>query len=649
MKSFGTSRPWPPDLGAELRQLFSDLKSRHFRGDRLDRHPDLKTMLDELDVWLADTRDYQQWPRKNEWQSLIDDLEAAAATRGAHLIAANPSIDSLAAALHPELGRDPKARRACLHPSASARIELATTIAAVAAFDDLVDALRFPQTSDTQVAARMRALAATFRCADRALVNIASQLSGVFANSALDVALARHALEGTDLPTQWPEPDDDAGLTVQERLDLARQLIARPTPPGHHVVWITYGNARFDPWRFEMGPVTFFDGPAMLGCFHVVREDPAVGHSAGLAVDGRPFGLPPEFLHPERGESLRDKRDWPNEEHWVAARIDLGHERYSDPIRVARDQADALVNLAAFHNGRTGWRPLQGHLHIVDDVLRSSSGPFKDPVNHDNWIALDHTDEALHDLHDDLEPHLPVDDPALHELINAAAVLNTAAASDDSAGLLQSARIIELIATRCDVGWHAFLTDYLATQWAQADIHDDIYRSVADLNNDYELREHFPELDALYDRLISDDPDHPGAVTTHRDIALDSLPGLAGKLPDHDRRSRTVRTIHHHTQTTAAIAVRVDELVDEYGRLVRRLLRCRNSLAHGGPINVETVAPVGRFVRSQARAATAVALWGAYSGQDVKDALDDYRDRKQRWRDDILTANTTTDAAFEPS
>ncbi len=61
MKSFGTSRPWPPDLGAELRQLFSDLKSRHFRGDRLDRHPDLKTMLDELDVWLADTRDYQQW------------------------------------------------------------------------------------------------------------------------------------------------------------------------------------------------------------------------------------------------------------------------------------------------------------------------------------------------------------------------------------------------------------------------------------------------------------------------------------------------------------------------------------------------------------------------------------------------------------
>lgn len=110
-----------------------------------------------------------------------------------------------------------------------------------------------------------------------------------------------------------------------------------------------------------------------------------------------------------------------------------------------------------------------------------------------------------------------------------------------------------------------------------------------------------------------------------------------------------MRTIHHHTQTTAAIAAWVDDLVDEYGRLVRRLLRCRNSLAHGGPINVETVATVARFVRSQARAATAVALWGAYSGQDVKDALDDYRDRKQRWRDDILTANTVMEAAFELS
>lgn len=355
----------------------------------------------------------------------------------------------------------------------------------------------------------MQALAATFRCADRALVNVASQLAGVFDNSALDVALAHHDLEGSDLPTEWPDPDEDAGLSVQERLDLARQLIARSTPPGHHVVWITYGNARFEPWRFEMGPVTFYDGPAMLGCFHHMREDPAAGRSAGLAVDGRPFGLPPEFLHPERGESLRDKRDWPNEEHWVAARIDLGRERYSDPIRAAPDEADALVHLAAFHNGRTGWRPFQGHLHIVDDVLRSSSGPFEDPGNRDNCIALDHTDEALHDLHDDLEPHLPVDDPALHELINAAAVLNTAASSDDSAGLLQSVRIIELIATRCDIGWQTFLTDYLATRWAQAEIHDDIYQSVADLNNDYELREHFPELDAIYGRLVSDDRSRP--------------------------------------------------------------------------------------------------------------------------------------------
>jgi hypothetical protein len=138
-------------------------------------------------------------------------------------------------------------------------------------------------------------------------------------------------------------------------------------------------------------------------------------------------------------------------------------------------------------------------------------------------------------------------------------------------------------------------------------------------------------------------------VITRRDIALDSLAGLAGKLPDHDRRSRKLRTIHQRTETTAAIAAWVDDLVDEYGRLVRRLLRCRNSLAHGGPINVETVTTVARFAHSQARAATAVALWGAYSGQNVRDALDEYRDRKQRWRDDILTANTIMQAAFEPS
>jgi hypothetical protein len=316
------------------------------------------------------------------------------------------------------------------------------------------------------------------------------------------------------------------------------------------VVWITYGNARFDPWRFEMGPVTFYDGPAMLGCFDFMREDPDAGYSSGLAVDGRPFGLPPEFLHPERGRFLRDKQGWPNEEHWVAVRIDLGHQHSSDPVRVARDQAHALVNLAAFHVGHTGWRSFDGHLHIVDDVLRSGSGPFEDPVSHENWIALDHTDEALHDLHNELEPHLPVDDPALHELINAVTVLNTASAHDDSAGLLETVRIIELVATRCDVDWQAFVTDYLAIRWAQAEMHDDIYRSVADLNNEYELREHFPELDALYAQLISNGPGHPRRVITRRDIALDSLPGLAGKLPEHDRQSRTVRTIYHYTQTS---------------------------------------------------------------------------------------------------
>lgn len=649
MKSFGTARPWPPDLGAELRQLFSNLGSRHFRGDRLGSHPDLATMLDELGMWLADTRDHQQWTRKSEWKSLIDDVEAVAATRGGHLTSASASVDSLAAALHPELGRDQEARRDCLHLLASARVELGTTAAATAAFDDVVDSLRSPQTSDTQVAARMQALVATFRCADRALVNIALHLAGVFDNSAFDVALARHDVEGTDLPTERPHPNEDAGLTVPERLDMARQLIALSTPPGHHVVWITYGNARFDPWRFEMGPVTFYDGPAMLGCFHDMREDPVAGKSAGLAVDGRPFGLPPEFLHPGRGEYLRDKRDWPSEEHWVAARIDLGHERYSDPIRVAREQADALVNLAAFHNGHTSWRPLQGHLHIVDDALRSSSGPFEDPANIDNWIALDRTDEALHDLRDELEPHLPVDNHALRELINAAAVLNSATVSDDSAGLLQSVRIIELFATRCNIGWQTFLTEYLATRWAQAKIHDDIYGSVADVSTDLTVREHFPELEALHGQLIVDDPGRRGGVITRRGIALDSLPGLAGQLPDHHQGSRRVRTIHRRTLTSAAIAGWVDELADEYGRLVRRLLRCRNSLAHGGPINVETVATVARFARSQARAATAVGLWGAYSGQDVKDALDDFRDRKQRWRDDILTSTTVLEAAFEPS
>lgn len=605
-------------------------------------------MLDELDVWFIDTRNYERRLRKSEWQSLINDFQTAAATRGARLTAASPSTDRLITALHPKLGRDWDARQACLHTSAAARRELGSTRATTAAFDDLVESLESPETSQSEVMARLQAFSVTFRCADRALVNFASQLAGVSDNSAVDVALVRHDLEGTDLPTEWPAPDEGAGLSIPERLDLARQLIAQPTPNGHHVIWITYGNARFDPWRFEMGPVTFYDGPAMLSCFNEMREDPLAGHAGNLAVDGRPYGLPPEIVNPESGYYLRQDLRWPRDAHWVAARIDLGGENYSDPVQVARDQADALVSLAAFHHGRSVWKPLQGHLHIVDGVFWSGSGPFENPADRGQSIAPDHTAEALRDLREDLKPHLPVDDPALRELINAATVINTAAIRNDSTELVQSVRTIEFIATHCDIEWQTFLTSYLATGWAQSELHHDIYRSAANLSNDLTLRRHFPELGDLHSRILRSDPTRSRGVIARFDIALAALPELAGKLPHHDQYSRTVRTTHRHTESTEAVNGCITDLIDEFGRLVLRLLRCRNSLTHGGPINVETVSTIAPFARNQASTAIAIALSGALSGQAVNVALSDYRDRKEHWRIAALTAPTPMEAIFEP-
>lgn len=647
MKSFGTPRPWPPGPADELRRLFSKVQTSRLR-DRVDEQPDLKIVLDELDAWLGDTRDYHQRQRKIEWQSLSDDLWGAAETRGPCLRAVSTSIDSLTASLHASIGKDVQARQSCLRQSAIARAALGTTEAEVASFDDLIAAVMSPQTSSIQVDERMQALGAVLQLGGRALGNIASQLAGIFDNCAWDVTIVRHELAGLDLPTDLPAHDEDAGLTLDERVDLARQLIAHPTPAGHHVIWFAFDNARFDPWRYEVGSVTFFDGPALLGCFQSMRRDPAAGRVPGLVAEGRPFGLPAELLHPQTGEYMREALRWPATKRWVAARVDLRQGQYADPVRVARDQVDSLVSLAAFHVGGTSWIPLDGHHHVVDESLHSGVEPFEPPTVDRHWLASDHTDDVLRELHDDLEPHLPVDDPALHELISAAAVLNTATTGDRSARLLQSVRIIELLATRCDVGWQSFLTDYLANRWAQAQVHHEIYRRVEDVASDLELREQHPELSDLRRRIASSDPSNAYRRITHRDAALDLLPELARKLPDHNPCSRRIRTVNHHTMSVAALAAWVDDLVADYARLVRRVLRCRNSLAHGGPANIDAVANAAQFISGQAAVGTSIALWGAYSSLRVKEALDDYRQRKTQWRDRIRIAGSVKEAAFEP-
>lgn len=654
MKSIAAQRSWPPDLGDELATLFSRFRSARRRREQVEQHPNLKDVLDELDAWLNDNRTYDRWQRKAEWDSLRRDIQAAAARRGSTLRSCSPGVELLLSQLATTPSTDIAAKQACLTNAAAARGELAKAAAALAAFDDLVAALRASDTHYDTVQDLLHVLDATLRFTERTLSSKTRLLAGVADNAAWDVAIARHDLDSGPLPDRDLDHDADAGLSLDERIALCRRIIAQQSSPGHHVVWVAYDRARMKSpsWQLAVGPVTFFDGPTLLRLFQTMDENSrqGLGTPEAMTIDGRPPELPDELLG-EDAEELRRELNWPKDhEFWVAARINLGGRRYADPVRVGREQADAMVGLAGFNNGRSTWRPLrQGYLHLIDGFLRASSGPYRDSIEA-SVPEADYTDEGLGELRAHLADRLPVDDPGLHELIDAAGVLNEDS-SDDASALVQDVRIIELLATRCGTDLRDHLNKSFAVMWARSKIVDDIQEGVQAIVDDLDLKFSgaMPRLEGLKQRLTTYDGGGRTGVLIHRDVAVAAIPELAADLPGHHLPSRKIRTIAGRIHDPAAIEEWVNQIVDEYKQSIERMIRCRNSLAHGGPVNLEVLASVRPFANWQARLTTAMGLQGILMGSvSVKVGHDSRRNIDDQWRSNIPKATSIIAALFDP-
>lgn len=652
MRPWDVPREWPPDAGYELASLLSGFRSFTRRRGQVEHHPNLKDLFDELDGWLNDNRSYDERSRAKEWASLLWDVQEAAGWRGPKLRSCSPTLDHLLSQMAATSGKDSAAKKHCLTTSAVARKELAEAAAALAAFDDLVTALLASDTSYDSVQHLLQMLEAALRFANGTLSSKAILLAGIADNAAWSVAFARHDLDGAPLPDHDLERDEDAGLSLDERIDLSRRILAQETSPGHHVVWVAYDRARlkFPAWRLEVGPVTFFDGPTLLRLFKTMAKNARQGLATPEACSshGRPPELPEE-LRGEDAEELRSESNWPKDvEFWVAARIDLGAHRYADPVRVGRAQADALVGLAGFNNGRSTWRPLlSGHLHVVDGFLRSSSGPYRDSVEF-SVPEADFTDEGLDELRANLVDRLPIDDPSLQELIDAAGVLNDDS-SDDATALLQDVRTIELLATRCGTTVRVHLNDFLALLRAHNKIIDEIQTAVHAIVDDTDLRfsGNMVQLEDLRQRLTTYDGGGRGGASIHLDVAVAAIPKLAVDLPEHHLSSRRIRTVAARIRDTAAITQWVNEVVHEYAHFVERLLRCRNSLVHGGPVNLEVIASVQPFSHREARFTTALGLQGfLMAAISVKEAHELRRNLNERWRSALPSAASIFEALF---
>jgi hypothetical protein len=231
-------------------------------------------------------------------------------------------------------------------------------------------------------------------------------LAGILGDVGFDVTEARLWLgDITDAEVVRTIPSADAGLTEDQQLALCERILTKPPISAHHVVWIAFNHAGPGSSNVTVGPVSFW------GC-EWVRLVLADGTGPNIE------SIPPEL---RATDGLFDYEMLPQERDVMLARVDLGVGAFTDPIRIASEQAEAIVALASFPTGMSQWRRLEGYLDVRDGRI-GSTGTFALPLDLRDMptnIYHDRMETKLRDLTPRLTGHLPIVDTNLTEVIGA--------------------------------------------------------------------------------------------------------------------------------------------------------------------------------------------------------------------------------------
>jgi hypothetical protein len=634
-----TQQQWPPSYLDEVSRLLVAVPYPHTKPSRpQDAEYGLLTALAELEAWLeAGPNDRQP---SGDRHSFAADVANALSGLGPAVSSRIPAAAVLVAALQAVASDGPRAdREPVIKNLAAVRAGLSDPKTSVAALEDLLDAVRDPLSSHLLVANRLAVLTEVLEISDRASAEICRILGGILDDQALEISIARHSLDGTPR-AKVDKPDDFAGLAEEGRLELSRRFLLRPAQEGHHVVWVAYDDARVDAdgsWRQRVGMVEFFDGPTLVEALT----------DAGPAVADAPL---PEELLTAIGPGGRDVDLWPSldrHRHWVAARVDLGTDTFSNPIEVARAQADAVVELAAFESGKSIWSPLAGVLHLVDDVHHSSE-QFHTPDEIQRRISVDNDSTAAEfpEIASSIAGHLPIVDPALRRLLREIGALNATTRSGGLDLLTREVTVIETV-TRMNgqspTGWADFLENHMPIFQARHRVTREIYDAVSEVLNAL----YFKDAPHLNIRAILE-PLPDGRALFKWKVAFDLVPQLVAEVPEHHMPSRRLREVARRTQDVTHLRDWVDELAADSRTKIRRAARLRNGLSHAGAAPAGVTSTVRLLVNRYARLVAGAALEAVVAGRPVKQAFDGHRTGNKRWRQRIPAAADVSAALFDP-
>lgn len=599
-----------------------------------------------LQGWLADQRPYDG-QHKQGWKSAIADFQHSVgrlgpglrAVLGTDLAAAVSAVGQLDAGITSNEDRT----RALLQARRTSDQQLLNQLSArwaqpqtrVGAWSDIREACHDPGVTWEALCFRRELFWQMVREGDHDAEQMSRHLAGVLGNGAYEVSLARLWLgDISEDKVPRPLPAAGAALTEMQQLELCERLMTKPAAQGHYVVWIAFDLAGHGRYTQDVGPVSFYKAQWL---------------QHALSQRGRPGATPvPGEL--QSTEGFIRPSDLPDGAGEVLARIDLGQGAWTDPVRVATEQAEAVVALASFNIGDTLWRRMPGYLVAVDDraQLLARFEAVRTDSHRANDIDQDAMDAQLADLAKKLRAHLPITDPEFSEVVKAVHWWERARKQPPLAAVLLHVRVLELLSQRAGAPlWQQYVDNFLQARWIRylmmqrlRDVIDACLSRAQTITNKADM----DYLQQLGRRITTH---QPGGYALDLREGFNALPDLARIFHPHDNVGRRVQDAVSRFAMPTMPAWLAD-LESEWNLTLGRLRRVRNALAHGGPVDDESAETVQAFAEQLARLSLAIALQGLLEAKTVAAANQQRKQWIDQWKTALPAAANVPDALFGP-
>ena len=504
------------------------------------------------------------------------------------------------------------------------------------AWNDLREACHDPAVTWEALSLRRELFWQLVREGDHDAEQMSRRLVGVLANEAFQVSLARLWLgDISEDEVPRPLPVTDAELTEMQQLELCERLLTKPATRGHYVVWIAFDLAGHGRYTQDVGPVSFYKAQWL---------------QLALSQRGQPVGMPvPSELRSTEG--FVRPSDLPDGAGEVLARVDLGTGAWTNPVRVATEQAEAVVALAGFNIGETRWRRMTGYLVAVDDHIEVLGGfeAVRADVHRANDIYQDAMDAELADLATKLRAHLPITDPEFSEVVKAVHWWEQGRKQPPLAAVLLHVRVLELLSQRAGVTpWQRYVDEFQQARWVRHLMMQRLHSVIDACLSRTQLIANQADRDYLQELSRRITTNQPGGYALDLREGFNALPDLVRIFDPHDNIGRRVQDAHRRF-TLAALPTWLADLESEWELTLGRLRRVRNALAHGGPVDDESAETVRLFVEQLARLSLAVALQGLLEATTVAVANQERKQWIDRWKAALPAAANVPDALFGPT